>query len=191
AVGYYLWHPIINIEHEEKIITANNFIMLDPKVTDWQERKPLFRPLADEALLYHELLHGQLLIDAVSIKDWKDEVCNCNFDLSPRDADHEQIPELVYTYLQNLAALDEKVYTVTIPPQPAKDSNGNFEIAIVDASILDIKENWEAIPYYSEKYNVDPESFDVQIKEGKIVLIGKLINKTNKGFVIVCFNPQK
>lgn len=191
AVGYYIWHPISMIKQGEKIINANNFIMFDPDVTDRQGKNSLFGPFADEALLYHEFLHGQLLIDTMTEKDWRYKVCDCVFDLSPQDVDHEQVPELVYAYLQNLAALNEKVYTIDIPPQSPEDSNGRFEVVIVDAGILDNKENWEAISFYPERSNVEPASFAVQIKDGKIVATGRLIDKRNKGFVIVQFAPRE
>ncbi|MFQ5752769.1 MAG: hypothetical protein ACE5HI_12300 [bacterium] len=191
AVGYYIWHPTIDMARGEKTIKANNFIMFDPNITERQERNPLLSLLADEALLFHEFLHGQLLIDAMSEKEWQDRICDCTFDFSPQDAYHEQIPELVLRYLQNLAALDVRVYAVNAPAQPAAESGGAFEVVIADARILENQEHWRALSYYPELSNVDPASFNVRIRKGKIVATGKLIDKSHKGFVIVYFAPGK
>jgi hypothetical protein len=148
AAGYYIWHPTVIISNGEKHITADNLIMFDSSFTEHQVNTTL-RPLAEESMLYHELLHGQLLINAMYEQAWRDKVCGCYFDLGPGDAEHERIPELVHIYLKHLAALDEKVYAIHIPSQFAKDPEGNFEIVLGAARILRNKMRWESYhPYF-------------------------------------------
>jgi hypothetical protein len=188
TAGYYIWHPKIVIRKREKHFTADNLIMLDFSLSDRQAKNPL-GPLADESVLYHEFLHGQLLIEAMSEKEWRDDACDCNLDLNAADGDHKRIPELVYAYLENLASLDERVYAVYIPPLAAKDDQGNFEVVLGKAGKTGRKQTWGS--YYPERSNVDPASFDIRIKDKKIVAMGRLIDKNNKGIVLIHFVPQK
>ncbi|MCI0693034.1 hypothetical protein L0337_13640 [candidate division KSB1 bacterium] len=188
AAAYYIWQPKIIIKNREKHVVANNFIMLDSDTTTQREMNPLIAPLVSEAVLYHEILHGQLLINAMLEKAWRDKACNCDFDLGPADASHEQIPELVLAYLESLAALAKQIYAVHVPPQAENDSTGYFEVVIAAASMLATRTKWES--YCPEGSNVEPASFHIRIKDEKVVASGKLIDKTKKGLVLVYFTPQ-
>jgi len=55
TVGYYIWHPTIIMQREEKRIYANNFIIFDLDIARQEQRNST--PLVNEALFYHELLH--------------------------------------------------------------------------------------------------------------------------------------
>jgi hypothetical protein len=169
-------------------VVANNFIMLNSDTTTQREMNSFTGPLVSEAVLYHEFLHGQLLIDAMFEKAWRDKACNCDFDLEAADANHEQIPEIALAYLENLAALEKKIYIVHVPPGAENDSTGYFEVVIAAASILGKKTKWES--YCPERSNVEPSSFHIRIKDGKVVASGKLIDSTKKGLVLVYFTPQ-
>lgn len=189
AAAYYIWQPKIIIKNREKQVVANNFIMLNSDTTTQRERNSLIGPLVDEAVLYHEFLHGQLLMDAMLEKTWRAKACNCDFDLDPADANHEQIPELAFAYLENLAALEKQIYAVHIPPVAENDSTGDFEVVIAAASILAKRTKWDS--YCPERSNVEPASFHIRIKDKKVVASGKLIDKTKKGLVLVYFTPQR
>ena len=192
-IGHYIWNTPYEIKGKEKTVTATNYIMLDPKVSDPQEKNPPFGPMADEGLLYHEFLHGQLLINAMSTdKTWKKKVCNCNFDLGPMDKDHKQITDFVNTYLQNLAGLDTKVHTVRPSAQKAKDATGRFEVIIAEESILGDKKEWSAEPYFPDGSNVEvtgKNGLNIVIKDGKIIAKGKLIDPSKPGFFLVHIDP--
>lgn len=188
AAAYYIWRPKIIIKNREKHVVADNFIMLDSDTTTQRERSALLRSLVGETVLYHEFLHGQLLIDAMFEKAWRDKACNCDFDLEPADASHEQIPELVLAYFENLAALERQLYAVHVPARAENDSTGNFEVVIASTGILAKKTRWES--YCPERSNVEPASFHIRIKNESIVASGKLIDSKKKGFVLVYFTPE-
>lgn len=188
AAAYYLWQPKIIIKNREKHVVANNFIMLNSDTTTQRERNSLIGPLVSEAVLYHEFLHGQLLIDAMLEQAWRAKACNCNFDLGPADANHEQIPEIALAYLENLTALEKQIYAVHVPPVAEKDSTGDFEVVIAAASILAKRTKWDS--YCPEGSNVEPASFHIRIKDEKVVAGGRQIDRTKKGLVLVYFTPQ-
>lgn len=184
TVGYFIWHPNIIMQREEKRVYANNFIMFDLHIARQEHRNST--PLVDEALFYHELLHGQLLLDAMKKKKWRKKVCDGDFDMGPSDSNHKRIPEFVQNYIRRVAAITADVCAVSISPQQASPT-AFFEIQIANTDILENKKKWEAFTYYPNGSNVDPNSFTIQPKGTKVMASGKLIDKNQKGFVLVHF----
>ncbi len=183
TVGYYIWQPTIIMKGEKKRIYANNFIMFTLETAGKQMSST---PLVDEALFYHELLHGQLLLDAMKKKRWRKKVCDGDFDMGPSDSNHKRIPGLVQNYLRRAAAITEDVYAVSISP-PRASSTAYFEIQIANTDIIENIKKWEVITYYPNGSNVDPNSFVIEPKGTKVIASGKLIDKNQKGFVLVHF----
>ena len=183
TVGYYIWQPTIIMKGEKKRIYANNFIMFTLETAGKQMSST---PLVDEALFYHELLHGQLLLDAMKKKRWRKKVCDGDFDMGPSDSNHKRIPGLVQNYLRRAAAITKDVCAVSIPPQRASPT-AFFEIKIASTDILKNKKMWQAMTYYPNGSNVDPNSFVIEPKGTKVIASGKLIDKNQKGFVLVHF----
>ncbi|MCH7680051.1 hypothetical protein IID10_11935 [candidate division KSB1 bacterium] len=187
TVGYYIWQPTILMKGKEKRIYANNFVMFTLETPGKQMSST---PLVDEAIFYHELLHGQLLLDAMKTKEWRKKVCDGDFDMGPSDSNHKRIPELVQNYLRSVAAITDHVYAVSILPQQAS-STAYFEIQIGRTDILKNKKKWQTFTYYPSGSNVDPNSFTIQPKGTKVMASGKLIDKNQKGFVLVHFIESK
>lgn len=188
TVGYYIWRPLIIMQREEKRVYANNFIMFDRDITRERQRNSI--PLLDEAIFFHELLHGQLLLDAMKKKKWRKKTCDGNFDMGPSDSNHKRIPGLVQNYLRRAAAITEDVCAVSISPQRAS-STAYFEIQIANADIIENKKKWQAITYYPNGSNVEPNSFTIRPKGTKLIASGKLIDKNQKGFVLVHITESK
>jgi len=195
TIGAYVWHPSTDIESGVKEVTANNYIMLDPAVINAREGETPYGPLANQGLLYHELLHGQLLINKMTDNaSWIEKVCHCNFDLSPSDPDHLQIYDLQDTYLAKIAT-DAQVHVKRPPAQTAEDADGSFKVELADASILGdkITDGWSWTSYHPSSQagkNVDPDSLDVNINDnGKLVLSGRLIDPAQPGFILVDIDP--
>ncbi len=187
TVGYYIWHPTFIMKGKEKRIYANNFIMFALETAGKQMNST---PLVDEALFYHELLHGQLLLDAMKKKQWRKKVCDGDFDMGSSDSNHKRIPGLVQNYLRRAAAITGDVCAVSIPPQRTS-STAYFEIQIANTDIIENKKKWQAMTYYPNGSNVDPNSFKIRPKGTKLIASGKLIDKNQKGFVLVHFIESK
>jgi hypothetical protein len=112
-----------------KTVNLTFHIMLDPRISVPDEAGTSFDQLFDETLLYHELLHGQLLInDIKNDNDWQAKICDCTFDMAPLDPNHETIYPWEQYYLETIAGGDPNILVKRIPRQTAEDANGNFDI---------------------------------------------------------------
>ncbi len=182
-VGIYGWDASWQVVGGVKTINATNWVMLDPNVTIPEENNPPLGPLADEGLLYHELLHGQLLINAMNTSAWQAEACNCTFNLTPADASHVVIYPAVNSYLTNRAPTMN--VRVIEPTAKQADKDGNFTI---DLGPTD-KTEWS---YYilepSGGSNV--QDINVTVVDGKINVTGKLIDKTKPGKFYIRIDPS-
>ncbi|MFQ5638029.1 MAG: hypothetical protein ACE5IR_08545 [bacterium] len=189
AVAYYIWRPITFILDDKKHVRANNYIMFTSEILTPTDSSML-SPLGDEAILYHELLHGQFAIEAMYDSAWRASTCECDFDLEARDPVHEKIPDLVFAYLANLAEVYGEDYIVDIPPR-SPDAATDFEFVIGQIDILGYEGEWESQLYYPERANIDPESFEIKVRKNKILATGHLLDQTHRGFVLVRFIRRK
>lgn len=188
--GYYVWRTHSEAADGKKTVTATNYVMLDPKVMNARETNPLGM-LANEGLLYHELLHGQLLIDAMDGNaDWRLAVCNCTFDLAPSENDtHATIPTEVEGYLTDRAGEDVRVGVGDVAPETAAE-DGCFAVPVADVADFPDKEQVDLVSWYSDRDpNIDPSSLMLETKDGELVLTGCLVDKEKRGFVFVLLDP--
>ncbi|MDC8437690.1 MAG: hypothetical protein LV468_01665, partial [Candidatus Nitrosotenuis sp.] len=99
--GIYVWKCSITVSGGQVNIKCENELMLNSAaILASTEKDPRIKEVEDLVILYHELLHGQLMIDAIKSSDsWRDNACNkqpnSDLDYSYTDADH-----LVITPLQ-------------------------------------------------------------------------------------------
>lgn len=80
--GYYYWayDPARRVG-TTKVVDVRNFVALNYSAVNPDESDDIGKVL-NEAIVYHELLHGQLLIDAMKTDTkWQDDYCNCTFRL--------------------------------------------------------------------------------------------------------------
>lgn len=189
AIGAYAWHAQSTADGRTKYVNATNYIMLDHSKTGPAEEADPFGPLSNEGLLYQELLHGQLLIDAMtSDAAWQADVCSCNFGLGPSEnTTHATILGLVNTYLQNAAGAAATIYAIDPPAQTAADADGTFEKVIVDVADLGDKV-WSWAPYYPAGCNIN-QPITVEEVDGKLVAKGTLIDKTKPGVILIQVDP--
>ena len=92
--------------------------MFDSSLVGDDENSPPIGPMANEGLMYHEFLHGQLLLNAMDTEPWKQKVCQCTFDIAPADSAHAVIPGLVDGYYTGRAPTAD-ITVVELPAQPA------------------------------------------------------------------------
>lgn len=187
SAGYYLWSdPPYRIEQDIKRYNAINYIMLDPSLTSvYEQTKP--GELANEALLYHELLHGQLQINAIKNNaTWQQLVCNCRFDLSYADPNHKKIYGLVDTYMDNRAA-DMNAIAIAVRPVAEADDKGNFKVFIAKAKKQGQEFNYT--PVYPNYCNVVTNSIKVDDKDGSFYVTGNLKDQTKAGYFFIYIDP--
>jgi hypothetical protein len=129
----YSWQVETEVQGKEKRAEASNFIMFDLHSFEQAEKEfGTFGVLTNLSSVYHELLHGQLQINAIlSDKSWQARACACDFPTEESDADHRFIPALEKSFLVSLAKVNgfaiyeaDGVY--------AADEEGNFSIIVRD-----------------------------------------------------------
>ena len=173
SAGTYNWDCDSTVERGVKTLICNNWVMLDPGVTVPDEAGDALDRLADEGLLYHELLHGQLLINAMlGDPAWQAMICSCNFDLGPSDADHSEVDPAVDGYLDARAAETANVTVVRPPAQPA-EGNGSFDLDLGPATK-------DAFTFNARFPSVggNVQDLDVRIAEGRFRVSGRLVDRT-------------
>ena len=182
SAGTYGWDVTSWIGGGVKIISATNWIMLDPAVTIADENNPPLGTLADEGLLYHELLHGQLQINAMDTDEWRAKACKCEIDLGQTDSNHVVIPPAVDGYLTNRApGVNVRVIE---PTAKQADKDGNFTI---DLGPTDKTDPSGEVLEPTGGSNV--KDVTVEVVDGSIHVKGTLIDKTKPGKFFLRIDP--
>ena len=146
----------------------------------------------DDRLFYHELLHGQILVDEMKKPDWQGRVylCKCRpisewVSLTdPADPKHITITSLEATYMKNVADA-RKLRLVYDSAIVQTEHNGSFRVVVeIPPEILE-KENltWSFLAFKVEDLNFTEEDHNLTIT-------GKLVNCTTLGMVWVIFDPD-
>ena len=184
--GTYTWNAKSTIAGKKKTITCDNELMLDPSVTAGDESGGDVGQLVDEGLLYHELLHCQLLLNAMDTAAWQLKACKCEFDMSPSDPNHTQVPGLVNEYMDSRAPIYD--IKVVEPPAQRSNSDGDFDIDLGPTDKTDFQ---FTVIEPDGGSNVDLSSIEVTKDEnGRLHLKGRLINKSKPGKLFVRIDPQ-
>jgi hypothetical protein len=183
--GIYSWKCSITSSDGRITIDCENELMLNSDaILASTERNPKITQVEDLVILYHELLHGQLMIDAMSSSDvWHDNACNKtpqdDLDYSYTDANHKVITPLQTEFATQLiknTGGEMKVDEVT----PEETNSGSFTKKI--GSLYDY-------PNYTKGgVNVSARAYNImnmQITSQKtdIMLSGTLSNATQSGTI--------
>ena len=183
--GIYTWQCSITSSGGKITINCQNELMLNSDaILASAERNPKIKQVEDLVILYHELLHGQLMINAMSSSDtWHNNACNKTpqdeLDYSYTDANHKVITPLQTEFATQLiksAGGEMKVEQVT----PEETNSGAFTKKI--GSLYDYPN------YVKNGVNVSARAYNImnmQITSQKtdIILSGALSNTTQSGIV--------
>jgi len=191
--GSYTWHCSENIQGEKIVLDCNNELRINPHViSNDTQIDPKLHSVENLVILYHELLHGQLMIDAIkSSPIWQQETCNIkpgeNIDYSYADPDHK-----IINYLQTQFASDlidkegGKMITKEINPDATK--NGTFTIKVLSFQDYPLFGNGTKITFRTS--NIFENSF-FQVKDD-VFLSGHLKDDTKSGLAwFYLFNNEK
>jgi hypothetical protein len=182
--GTYKWNATPQIDSGTKTVTCQNWVMLDPASASTEEGNPPLGPVGDEALLYHELLHGQLLIAEMAQAEWQAKACRCIFDDTAADAKHVKILPAADGYIEARAPGVNATLQHVDPKQA--EASGKFEIDLGPAT----KEDWEFyILEPSTGSNVDVGGIDVVWKNGHFFLTGRLLDPKKPGKFFLRLDP--
>lgn len=143
AEGYDLWQCNVSVEQigekKVKVIQCEDRLMLNQPSLSQLESSDAGMILS-ESVLYHELLHGQLLINAYTAvppadDSFREKMCKSfqdtdgQIDLTPIDADHQFIGDLEIEYIQEVGEAEGVAVSVEELMAASSDSC-NFSIDV-------------------------------------------------------------
>jgi hypothetical protein len=180
--GTYTWNCLVTTEAGTVTLQCNNELRLNPEIlSNETDVNPTVHQVENQVVLYHELLHGQLMIDAIkSTGTWRHEICNKTpqqtVDYSYADPDHKIINPLQTQFASELMeAQGGEVITKNVMPNDTQ--NGRFAIKVF---------NINDYPQLATRGEVTLRAVNINdTKFGSfnntVLLEGTLINKTESG----------
>ncbi|MEO9277061.1 MAG: hypothetical protein ABI340_04700 [Nitrososphaera sp.] len=182
--GTYTWQCLITTEQGTITVYCNNELRLNPDViSNYTGIDYGIHQIENLAILYHEFLHGQLMIDAIkNSSQWREEICNKQpgdtVDYSYADSDHKVINPLQTQFTSELVAKSGgKMLTQEITPQETTD--GKFSTQVLNLRDYPEFENGAKITMRAS--NMENTSFSTI--QNNVFLDGQLVNKTKSGMV--------
>ena len=140
--GTYSWQCKITTSSKGVItMDCDNTIKLTPDVINPNEEKdPRIQEVDNLVILYHELLHGQLMLDAIAASEqWQRDVCNKTpsdkIDYSYSDKEHVIINPLQEEFTSQLVEKRGGSFFLE-EISPKQTSNGQFSTIITERDTL-------------------------------------------------------
>jgi hypothetical protein len=183
--GIYVWKCSITFSADKITINCDNGLMLNADaILKSTEKDPQVKLVEDLVIFYHELLHGQLMIDAMKSSDaWHDNTCNKKFqdelDYSYTDSNHKIITPLQTEFASQLIEDIDGIFEIE-EISPEETTSGAFTKKI--GSLYDYPEYVKSgISISARSYNIA----DIQILSQKndIMISGHLNNNSEPGIV--------
>ena len=183
--GTYTWQCTVTTSEGKITMDCNNELRLNPNVlTQDSQRDSRIQKVENLVILYHELLHGQLMIDAIkSSEKWRDDICNKppqnKVDYSYSDKDHKIINPLQTDFASQLIKEYGGIMIVNeITPEETND--GVFTKKFGNLSDYPQYQG-SGIHVTLRGYNLANTQFSSPNSD--IMLSGNLLNKTQSGIV--------
>ncbi len=191
--GTYSWQCKITTS-SKGIITmdCDNTLKLNPDVINPNEKKdPRSQEVDNLVIIYHELLHGQLMLDAISSsQEWRNDVCNKTtedkIDYSYSDKQHIIIDPLQEKFADQLINKKGGVFFLE-EIIPTETQNGEFSKKITS------RFEHDALAYSGVKVTyrgINTNDLTVIFPESDITISGTLIDKTKSGRVWLYIFPE-
>lgn len=182
--GIYAWKCSITYSSGQLTINCQNELMFNhDAIKSTAEKDPRIRHMEEIIVFYHEMLHGQLMMDAMRSQEWQTNACNKRpqqpVDFSHTDADHHVIMPLQTELAERLITQNGGTMRIeTIEPHEAPSG----EFSKKAGSLNDYPD------YRRGGVNISARSYnlnDLQIttQDTDILLSGTLANKTEQAIV--------
>ncbi|MGI0041691.1 MAG: hypothetical protein ACRD94_06985, partial [Nitrosopumilaceae archaeon] len=181
--GTYTWQCTVTTSEGKITMNCDNEIRLHPvNLTQDAERDPRIKKAENLVILYHELLHGQLMIDAITSSDkWRNDMCNKpteeKIDYSYSDKDHKIINPLQTEFISQLIERARGIMIVDeIKPEETNDGAFTKKMGSLNDYPEYIKSGIHVTLRASNLINTEFSS-----PNSDIILSGNLANKTQSG----------
>ena len=191
--GTYSWQCKITTS-SKGIITmdCDNTIKLNPDVINpIEKRDPRSQEVDNLVIIYHELLHGQLMLDAISSsQEWRNDVCNKTpedkIDYSYSDKEHVVIDPLQQDFARQIISQKGGVYFLE-EISPEQTQNGEFSKKITSR----LEHSQFANSGIKVTYRgVNTEGLTVTFPQNDIAISGILKDVTKSGQVWLYAFPE-
>lgn len=196
----YVWKCSI-VKESTLTIECTNMLMLNPDFMLREEKEAdemrVIAMAENEMVLYHELLHGQLMIDAMNdsrdVLGWRASACTFfadndnSMDYSSSDAEHKVIAD---KELQYLSSVMEREGGVVMVKKVSKDVGpGRFTqvIARFDELGSIAKSNFFV---FARANNLDNTEIKVSESDQTVSLVGELQDRNNDASVKLFVLPS-
>jgi hypothetical protein len=182
--GIYVWKCNITISGGKMAINCDNEYMLNSDaILKSAEKNPDVKLVEDLVIFYHELLHGQLMIDAIrSNQAWHKDTCNKpidgDLDYSYTDANHQIIMPLQTEFASQLIEGLGGVFQVE-EILPSETASGTFSKKV--GTLYDYPDYKSGITISARSYNI--ANIEITSQKNDIIISGTLNDKTRNGIV--------
>ena len=181
--GTYTWKCTVTTTDGKITMDCDNELKINPDyMTNDMQKDPRIKKIENLILMYHEFLHGQLMIDAInSSEKWRDDTCNKppegKIDYSYSDKNHKIINPLQQEFAAQL--LEQAGGKMIVKEIKAEETNGG-SFAKKIGNLNDFPEFIKnGISVSLRGTNLINTKFSSQ--DSDIILYGDLINKTESG----------
>jgi len=191
--GTYSWQCKITTS-SKGIITmdCDNTLKLNPDVINPTEEKDKRSQKIDNlVIIYHELLHGQLMLDAISSsQEWRNDVCNKiptdKIDYSYSDKEHIVINPLQEEFASQLVSKKGGIFFLE-KINPIETQNGEFFKKIASrADNPQLIDSGIKVTYRG----INTNELSVSFIQEDIVISGSLKDKTKSGTIWLYVFPD-
>ncbi|CAE6487263.1 hypothetical protein [Candidatus Nitrosotenuis uzonensis] len=183
--GIYIWKCAITSYAGNITIECQNELMLNPEaIKSSAEKDPRIQHVEEMVVFYHELLHGQLMMDAIKSSDsWKNSTCNKKpqdkLAYSYTDASHQVISPLQTEFAQKLVEKHGGIMRVE-KITPDETLSGSFTKKV--GSLYDYPEYTDGgISISARSYNIS--TLQITSDKADVIVSGTLGNKTQSGTI--------
>lgn len=192
--GTYSWQCKITTS-SKGIITmdCDNTLKLNPDVLIPNDAKDKRSQKVDNlVILYHELLHGQLMLNAISSsQEWRNDVCNKTpndkIDYSYSDKQHVVINPLQEDFAAQLINKEGGVFFLE-QINPTETENGKFSKKITSRfEHPQLVDSGITVTYRG----INTKELSVSFQKEDIVISGLLVDKSKSGTVWLYAFPEE
>lgn len=181
--GTYTWKCTVTTTEGKITMDCDNELKINSNyLLQEVERDPRIKKIENQIMIYHELLHGQLMIDAITSSDkWRNDACNKppegKIDYSYSDKIHKIINPLQQEFAEQLVEQAEGKMLVQEITVGESNFDGSFTKKV--ASLNDFPQFNNGINVSLRGTNLENTKFSSQ--KSDIILSGDLVNKTESG----------
>lgn len=181
--GTYTWKCTVTTAEGKITMNCDNELKINSDfLTQNGERDPRIKKVENQIVIYHELLHGQLMIDAIkSSEKWRDDVCNKSseekIDYSYSDKTHKIINPLQQEFAaQLIEQTGGKMLVKEITVEETSDGSFTKKVGSLNDFPQFIKNGISVSLRGTNLINTEFSSQD-----SDVILSGNLANKTESG----------